>query len=57
MKKVINIKTTILYICSIFRFFGINYITPEDLRLAKHNKHPDINVSEYLFVCLILIRN
>jgi len=39
-----NIKNTIQYICSTFRFFGIGYMNSEDFRLAKFNKHPNINV-------------
>ena len=33
--QAINIKETLEYIESIFKYFGINYITAETLRKAK----------------------
>ena len=31
-----NVKETIDYICYILKYFGINYLTAEDYRQAKH---------------------
>jgi len=53
MEKPVNIKNTIAYICSIFRFFGIGNITAEDFRLAKFNKHPNIEKLIHLLFQLI----
>jgi len=52
--KPISIKNTISYICAILKFLGIRYITPEDLRSAKFNKHknPDVFIS---LLCVIWI--
>jgi hypothetical protein len=43
-----NIKETIEYLCYILKSFGINYLTPEDFRQAKHvSQHSAERVNKY----------
>lgn len=53
-KQKLNLKNTIKYICSIFKFFGIKYMAPEDFRLAKFNKHPE--PQKLVLLCFHLIQ-